>query len=163
MTSKLSFRNSETLQWKNENKKTELSNLKILLEKKFPSCLTLFFLFSFSYFKISELCNSEVWFSLNASPKRYRPFLVQNFPLDQNWVEETKTSINYKILRMLLSNMDFSLAHFTNFNFAHFEIEERFVDFTSKFLFRVFQMCLCQVWAFFFLILFIIEVLGKFG
>ena len=27
---------------------------------------------------------------------------------------------------MLLSNMDFSLAHFTNFNFAHFEIEESF-------------------------------------
>ena len=27
---------------------------------------------------------------------------------------------------MLLSNMDFSLAHFTNFNCAHLEIEESF-------------------------------------
>ena len=27
---------------------------------------------------------------------------------------------------MLLSNMDFSLIHFTNFNFAHFKIEESF-------------------------------------
>ena len=27
---------------------------------------------------------------------------------------------------MLSSNMDFSLAYFTNFNFAHFETEERF-------------------------------------
>ena len=43
-----------------------------------------------------------------------------------NWVQKTKTSIIYEISRMLLSNMDFSLAHFTNFNFAHFEIEESF-------------------------------------
>ena len=27
---------------------------------------------------------------------------------------------------MLSSNMDFSLANFTNFNFAHFESEESF-------------------------------------
>ena len=27
---------------------------------------------------------------------------------------------------MPFSNMDFSFAHFTNFNFAHFEIEESF-------------------------------------
>ena len=27
---------------------------------------------------------------------------------------------------MLFSNMDFSLAHFTNFDFAQFEIEESF-------------------------------------
>ena len=27
---------------------------------------------------------------------------------------------------MLFSNMDFSLAHFANFNIAHFEIEESF-------------------------------------
>ena len=37
-----------------------------------------------------------------------------------NWVQETKTFIIYEISRMLLSNMDFSLAHFANFNFAHF-------------------------------------------
>ena len=43
-----------------------------------------------------------------------------------NWVQETKTSIIFEISRMLLSNMDFSLIHFTNFNFAHFEIEESF-------------------------------------
>ena len=28
---------------------------------------------------------------------------------------------------MLSSNMDFSLAHITNFKFAHFDIEESFV------------------------------------
>ena len=56
-------------------KKAELSNLKILLDKKFPSYVTrnFYFLFFFYHFKISELCNSEVLFSLNASPKRY-PF-----------------------------------------------------------------------------------------
>ena len=27
---------------------------------------------------------------------------------------------------MLFSNMDFNFAHFANFKFAHFEIEERF-------------------------------------
>ena len=27
---------------------------------------------------------------------------------------------------MLFSNMDFNFAHFTNFNFGHFEIEESF-------------------------------------
>ena len=37
----------------------------------------------------------------------------------QNWVQKTKTSIIYKI-------SIFSLAHFTNFSFAHFEIEESF-------------------------------------
>ena len=54
VTSNLNFRNSETLQWKNKNKKAELSNSKILLGKKFPIYLTQFFL-------------------LNASPKPYRP------------------------------------------------------------------------------------------
>ena len=47
-----------------------------------------------------------------------------------NWVQKTKTSIVtsiiYEISRMLSSNMDFSLAHFDYFNFAHFEIEESF-------------------------------------
>ena len=28
---------------------------------------------------------------------------------------------------MLFSNTDFSLAHFTSFNFAHFEIEDSFL------------------------------------
>ena len=73
VTSKLIFRNSETLQWKNENKKTELSNSKILLDKKFLSYLTRVFYFLFFYFKISELCNSEVLFSLNVPPTPYRP------------------------------------------------------------------------------------------
>ena len=35
--------------------------------------LNLGFLFSFFYFKISELCNSEVLFSLNVPPTPYRP------------------------------------------------------------------------------------------
>ena len=39
-----------------------------------------------------------------------------------NWVQETNASIIYEIS----SNMDFSLAPFTNFNFTHFEIEESF-------------------------------------
>ena len=108
---------------KNENKKTELSNSKILLDKKFLSYLTRVFYFLFFYFKISELCNSGVWFSLNASPNPYRPSKTFFGP---NWVQETKTSIIFEISRMLLSNMDFSLIHFTNFNFAHFEIEESF-------------------------------------
>ena len=44
-----------------------------------------------------------------------------------NLVQKTKTSIIYEISRMLFSNTDFSLAHFTSFNFAHFEIEESFL------------------------------------
>ena len=71
--SNLNFRNSETLQWKNENKKAELSNSKILLDKKISSYLTQVFYFLFFYFKISELCNSEVLFSLNTSRKPYGP------------------------------------------------------------------------------------------
>ena len=45
---------------------------------------------------------------------------------EQNWVQKTKASIIYEISRRLFANTDFSLAHFTNFNFAHFEIEESF-------------------------------------
>ena len=45
----------------------------MLLDKKFPCYLTQVFYFLFYYFKISELCNAEVLFSLNASPKPYRP------------------------------------------------------------------------------------------
>ena len=40
VTSKLIFRNSETLQWKIENKKAELSNSNILFHEKFLSYLT---------------------------------------------------------------------------------------------------------------------------
>ena len=55
---------------------------------------------------------------------------------------------------MLSSNIDFSLAHFTNFNFAHFEIEESFGliwvklqngRFHLQILFRVIKRCLFQV------------------
>ena len=71
---------------------------------------------------------------------------------------------------MLFSNIDFNFAHFTNFDFAYFVTEESFgliwykiLDFTCKFLFRVFKRCLFQVWSLFLLILCIKEVLGKFG
>ena len=86
-----------------------------------------------------------------------------------NWVQETKTFIIYEISRMLLSNMDFSLAHFANFNFAHFVIEESFGlvwvklqngRFHLKFLFR---LLVSSMGFIFFLILCIIEVLGKSG
>ena len=42
-----------------------------------------------------------------------------------NWVQKTKASI-YEISRMLFSNMDINFAHFTSFNFTHFETEESF-------------------------------------
>ena len=38
-----------------------------------------------------------------------------------NWIQKTKRSI-YETSRMLFSNMDFNFAHFTNSNFAHFEM-----------------------------------------
>ena len=34
---------------------------------------------------------------------------------------------------MLFSNMDFNFAHFANFNYAHFEIEDRFGSIWMKF------------------------------
>ena len=40
-----------------------------------------------------------------------------------HWVLKTKTSI-YEISRMLFYNTGYNFAHFANFNFAHFEIEE---------------------------------------
>ena len=52
--------------------------------------------------------------------------------------------------------MDFDFAHFANFNFAHFEIEESFgliwvnykmVDLTGKFPYPVFIRFSFQVWA----------------
>ena len=116
VTSKLIFRNSETLQWKNENKKAELSNSRILLDQKFRSYLTRVF-YLFIFILRLQLHNSEVLFSLNASPKPYRP--SKTF----FWTKlgsTNKNTIICKISRILSSNMDFSLAHFTNFNFAHF-------------------------------------------
>ena len=44
---------------------------------------------------------------------------------ESNWVQKTKKSI-YEISIILFSNMDFNFAHFANFSFAHFEIEESF-------------------------------------
>ena len=67
-----------------------------------------------------------------------------------NWAQKAKISI-YEISRMLFSHIDFNFAHFAHFNVAYFEIEESFrliwvklqmVNFTSKFLFRVFIKCL---------------------
>ena len=78
------------------------------------------FLFSFVGFKIFELCNLEVSYLFNVPPTPYRS---SKFSFRSNWVQ--KTSI-YEISRMFFSNMDFNFAHFTNFNFTHFEIEESF-------------------------------------
>ena len=74
---------------------------------------------------------------------------------------------------MLSSNLDFSLAYFTNFNFAHFEIEESFGLILVKlqngrFYLQIFlsgiQKTLVSIMGFiFFLILCITEVLRKFG
>ena len=50
-----------------------------------------------------------------------------------NWVQKTKTSIIYEISSIFFSKTDFYLAHFTNFNFAHFEIEESFGTFWANF------------------------------
>ena len=69
-------------------------------------------------------------------------------------------------------NMDFNFAHFANFNFAYFEINESFgliwvklqmADFPCKFPFWVFKGCSFQIWTLLLLILCIKEVLGKFG
>ena len=65
----------------------------------------------------------EVLFSLNASPK---PNGLLKLSFEPNWIQKTKTSIIFEISRILSSNIDFSLAHITNLNFAHFEIEESF-------------------------------------
>ena len=64
----------------------------------------------------------EVLFSLNAHPV---PTSLLKLSFGSSWVHKTKTSI-YEISRMLFSNMDFNFAHFTNFNFAYFEIEESY-------------------------------------
>ena len=71
-------------------------------------------MFSFFFsFKIYELCNSEVLFSLN------------QLSLGSNWFQKTKTSF-YEISWMFFSNTDFNSSHFSNFNLAHFETEESF-------------------------------------
>ena len=41
-----------------------------------------------------------------------------------NWVQKAKISIS-DISRMLYLKMDFNFAYFTNFNFAHLEIEKK--------------------------------------
>ena len=73
---------------------------------------------------------------------------------------------------MLFLNMDFNFADFADFNFAQLEIEKSLGliwvklqngRFHLQFSFRVFKRCSIQVWALFFLILCIKEVLGKFG
>ena len=60
----------------------------------------------------------EVLFSLNTSPKLCRPSKIFF------WTKLEQKHLSFT--RMLSSNLDFSLAYFTNFNFAHFEIEESF-------------------------------------
>ena len=90
-----------------------------------------------------------------------------------NWVQKTKTSIIYEISRMLSSNMHFSLAHFTDFNFAHLEIEESFwvnLGKITKGSISPANFCFgylkgaCFTYGLYFLLVFcIIEVLGKFG
>ena len=62
------------------------------------------------FFKISELCNSEVLFSLHPPPTPC------GLSFGSNWVQKTKTSI-FEISRMLFSNMNFNFVHFTNFYF----------------------------------------------
>ena len=86
-----------------------------------------------------------------------------------NWVQKTNTSIIYEIS----SNMDFSLAPFINFNFAHFEIEEGFGLIWIKlpnarfhlyfFISGISKVLVSSMFIIFFLILCITEVLRKFG
>ena len=94
-------------------RKTELRNLKIFIKHKIFELLNSGFLFSFFYSEISEFCNSEVLFSLNA------PTGLLKHSFGPNWVQKTKTSI-YEISRMFFSNMNLNFADFANFNFAHF-------------------------------------------
>ena len=90
-----------------------------------------------------------------------------------NLVQKTNTSIIYEISRMLFSNKDFSLTHFTNFNFAHFEIQESFRLIwvklqNGRFLLQIFILGIKEVLAssmgfIFLLILCITEILNQFG
>ena len=90
----------------------ELRISKILLNIKFPSYLT----------RIFELGNSEVLFSLSAPPTPYST--SKTFFWTK--LSSKNKSIHLRDFKMLFSNMDFNFAHFTNFDFAHFEIEESF-------------------------------------
>ena len=86
-----------------------------------------------------------------------------------NLIQKTNTSIIYEIS----SNMDFSLAPFTNCNFAHFEIEESFRLIWVKlpngrfhlqiFISGISKVLVSSMVIIFFLILCIAEVLRKFG
>ena len=62
VTSKLMFCNLETLQWKNENKKAELSNSKILLDKKCSSHLTRVFYFLFFILRFPSYVTRNFYF-----------------------------------------------------------------------------------------------------
>ena len=53
------------------------------------------------------------------------PTGLQKLSFGSNWVQKRKTSTQ-EISAMLFPNVDFDSAHFANFNFAHFEIEESF-------------------------------------
>ena len=53
------------------------------------------------------------------------PTGLQKLSFGSNWVQKGKTSTQ-EISAMLFPNVDFDFAHFANFNFAHFEIEESF-------------------------------------
>ena len=61
-------------------------------------------------------------FSLNAPATPYNP--SETF----FWTKlgSKNKNIHLRDFKMLFSNMDFDFAYFTNFNFAHFEIEESF-------------------------------------
>ena len=89
---------------------------------KFPSYLTRVFYFLFFNSKVSNLCNSEVLFSLNASPSPYSPsktfFWTKLCSKNEN--------IHLRDFKILFSNMDLNFAHFLNLNCAHFEVEESF-------------------------------------
>ena len=83
------------------------------------------------------------------------PTGLQKLSFGSNWVQKRKTSTQ-EISAMLFPNVDFDFAHFANFNFAHFEIEESFgliwvnykmVDLTGKFPFPAFIRFSFQVWA----------------
>ena len=62
VTSKLMFCKLETLQWINENKKAELSNSKILLDKKCSSYLTRVFDFLFFILRFLSYVTRNFYF-----------------------------------------------------------------------------------------------------
>ena len=72
---------------------------------------------------ISELCNPEVLFHLNAPPTHYT-FSSRTFI----WIKlgSKNKNIQLRDFKDAFSSMDFNFSHFSNFNFAHFEIEVSF-------------------------------------